>query len=137
MRPHGNGRLCGPLAGISYSFCGHLAGPHWRVTHPLSKKPITEKYVARHFSGTREALAKDELDSVYPLPGTENPADSLAKEEREMVRFLHMLQSGPFLSWCASPGSGGVFFKKVGWGDAFLSLLLLLFRPLATLPILL
>ena len=64
--------------------------------HLRNKKMITEKYLVRHFLSIQQALEDGELENVYWLPGTENPADGMTKVKSEMVPMLQLLETGQF-----------------------------------------
>ena len=57
---------------------------------------IADKYLVRHFSGIQKALEAGDLENVYWLPGTENPADSLTKVRSAMDPLLRLLELGAF-----------------------------------------
>ena len=48
---------------------------------------VTEKYLVRHFLSIQQFLEDGELENVYWIPGTENPADGLTKLRSETGRF--------------------------------------------------
>ena len=60
------------------------------VSRLNEKGAISEKYAARDFSGIRLLLGSDELDNVFWLLGSENPADGRS----DMVLPLRLLESG-------------------------------------------
>ena len=64
--------------------------------HLRNKKMITEKYLVRHFLSIQQALEDGELENVYWLPGTENPADGMTKVRSEMAPMLQLLETGEF-----------------------------------------
>ena len=49
---------------------------------------IAEKCSARQFLSIQQALEQGELDNVYWLPGTENPADGLTRAPRDFAPLL-------------------------------------------------
>ena len=65
-------------------------------SHLRTKRMITEKYLVRHFLSIQQSLDDKELDNVYWLPGTENPADGMTKLKSEMQPMLHLLEFGEF-----------------------------------------
>ena len=71
-----------------------------RFTHLKTKKMIAEKYLARHFRSTQQALEEDDLENADCLPGTEHPADGRAKARSDMAPLSRLLESGRF-----DPGS--------------------------------
>ena len=46
-------------------------------THLKKSKSITEKFLVRHFMSIQQALEEKELNTVFWIPGKENPADGL------------------------------------------------------------
>ena len=50
-------------------------------------------YLVRHFFGIQQALGCGELDTVYWLPGQEDPARSSKEAESNMAPLLRLLQS--------------------------------------------
>ena len=63
-------------------------------THPTTKKKITEKHLVRHFLRTQQALGQGELDNVYWLPSTENPAEGLTRVRSDTAPLPKKLESG-------------------------------------------
>ncbi len=57
---------------------------------------ITEKYLVRHFLSIQQSLEDGELENVYWIPGTENPADGLTKLRSEMGPISALLETGRF-----------------------------------------
>ena len=51
----------------------------------------TEKYLVRHFLSIQQFLEDEELDNVYWLPATENPADGCGEGKSEMLPTLALL----------------------------------------------
>ena len=47
--------------------------------HLRTKKMITEKFLVTQFLSTQQSLEDKELDNIYWLPGTGNPADGMTK----------------------------------------------------------
>ena len=66
------------------------------LTRPKTKKMIAEEYSARHFSTTRQASKEGGMDNTSWRPGTEDPADGLTKERRNMAPLPQLLESGHF-----------------------------------------
>ena len=64
----------------------------------------------RHFLSIQQSLDNNELDNIYWLPGTENPADGVTKMKSEMSPMLNLLEFGephpgflrPLLGVCSS-----------------------------------
>ena len=69
-------------------------------THLKTKEMIAEKYLARHFLRTQQALEAGEVDNAHRGRGTENPADGLSKVRGDMAPLSRLLESGHF-----NPGS--------------------------------
>ena len=67
---------------------------------------ITEKYLVRHFLGIQQSLDHGELDNIFWLPGTENPADGMTKVRSEMPPMLHLLEFGEFYPGTLRPLKG-------------------------------
>ena len=67
---------------------------------------ITEKYLARHCLSIQQSLDNNELDNIYWLPGTENPADGMTKVKSEMSPMLHLLEFGEFYPGFLRPLKG-------------------------------
>ena len=65
-------------------------------THLKNRKMVTGKYLVRHFLSIQQSLEEGELENVYWIPGTENPADGLAKLRSEMGPILALLETGRF-----------------------------------------
>ena len=57
-------------------------------THLRNEETAAEKYLVSHFPGIQRALGSNELENVYWLPGTENPARGLTKAKSDMVPLL-------------------------------------------------
>ena len=49
-----------------------------------------------HFLDIQQSLEEGELENVYWIPGTENPADGLTKLRSEMGPILALLETGRF-----------------------------------------
>ena len=64
--------------------------------HLQTKKMITEKYLVRHYLRIQQCLEDEELDNVYWLPGTENPAGGMTKEKSDMLPMLTPSDSAGF-----------------------------------------
>ena len=61
-----------------------------------SKKMIAEKFLARHFLAFQKAIGVQELDNVYWIPGSGNPADGLTKLKCDLVPLLRLLEPGAY-----------------------------------------
>ena len=57
---------------------------------------IAEKYLVRHFLSIQQSLEDKELDNIYWLPGTENPADGMTKMKSETSPMLNLSEFGEF-----------------------------------------
>ena len=57
-------------------------------SHLRTRRMITVKYLVRRFLGVQQLLDNQELDNIYWLPGTENPADGMSKMEGNMSPML-------------------------------------------------
>ena len=75
-------------------------------THLKNRKMITEKYLVRHFLSIQQFLEDGELENVYWLPGTENPADGLTKLRSEMGPIMALLETGNFRPGILRPLKG-------------------------------
>ena len=75
-------------------------------THLKNKKMVTEKYLVRHFLSIQQFIEEGDLDNVYWLPGTENPADGLTKSRSEMGPILALLETGRFQPGLLRPLKG-------------------------------
>ena len=84
-----------PLVGLSPGTAG-LEDCESLFSHLRTKRMITEKYLVRHFLSIQQSLDNKELDNIYWLPGTENPADGMTKVKSEMPPMLHLLEFGEF-----------------------------------------
>ena len=67
---------------------------------------ITEKYLIRHFLSIQQFVEDGELDSIYWIPGVENPADGLTKIKSEMGPILSLLETGGFQPGLLRPLKG-------------------------------
>ena len=65
-------------------------------THLKKKKVIAERFMARHFLATQQAIEIQELDNAYWIPGKENPADGLAELHSEILPLLRLMESGTY-----------------------------------------
>ena len=63
-------------------------------THLKNRKMVTEKYLVRHFLSIQQFIEEGNLDNVYWIPRTENPADGLTKSRSEMGPILAHLETG-------------------------------------------
>ena len=70
--------------------CGSL------FTSLETKNMIAETYLVRHRAIIQQALGEGDLENVYWLPGTGNPAGGLTKVRSDMFPFLRLLESGGF-----------------------------------------
>ena len=77
-------------------------------SHLRTKKMITEKYLVRHFLSIQQSRDNNELDNIYWLPGTENPADGMTKVRSEMPPMLHLLEYGVFYPGLLRPLKGAM-----------------------------
>ena len=55
-----------------------------------------EKFLTRHFRSILDALESGDLGNVACIPGTENPADGLAKISSELGPLLDLLKTGKY-----------------------------------------
>ena len=76
--------------------CGSL------FTHLENREMVTEKYLARHFLSIQQFLEVGELENVYWIPGTENPADGLTK----LGPIMALLETGRFQPGTLRPLKG-------------------------------
>ena len=67
---------------------------------------VTEKYLVRHFLSIQQSLDDGELENVYWIPGTENPADGLTKLRSEMGPIMALLETGRFQPRISRPLKG-------------------------------
>ena len=67
---------------------------------------LTEKYLVRHFLGIQQSLGEGELENVYWIPGTENPADGFTKLRSEMGPDFGLVGDGQFSARCVATASG-------------------------------
>ena len=65
-----------------------------RCTHLKNRKMVTEKYLVRHCLSFQQFLEDGELENVYWIPDTENPADGLTKLRSEMGPIMALLETG-------------------------------------------
>ena len=87
-----------PSVDLSPGMVG-LVGSESLFTHLKNRKMVTEKYLARHFSGIQQFLEGGELGNVYWLLGPENPADGVTEIKSDALPILNLLESG-----CFKPG---------------------------------
>ena len=100
---------------------------------PLQQGNPYQNYLARQFLGMHQALEYGELDNIFWLPGTENPAGCPAEVKSSMAPCFRMLQSGSLRPRALRPLGGGAPKRKgapLRGGNSFISPLLL-FRPIA------
>ena len=81
------------------------------TTHLKTEKMIAEEYAERHFLSTQQAFGEGEMDNVFRVPGTENPADGLTKVRSDMEPLLRLLESGHFYPGSLRP------LKGVAWNE--------------------
>ena len=67
---------------------------------------LTEKYLARHFLSIQQFIEEGDLDDVYWIPGTENPADGLTRIRSEMGPISALLETGRFQPGLLRPLKG-------------------------------
>ena len=84
-----------PFVGLSPGMVG-LEDCESLFSHLRTKRMITEKYLVRHFLGIQQSLDHGELDNIFWLPGTENPADGMTKVKSDMPPMLRLLEHGEF-----------------------------------------
>ena len=72
-------------------------------THLRNRKMVAEKYLVRHILSIQQFIEEGDLDNVYWIPGTENPADGLTKIRSEMGPILALLETGRFATWSSAP----------------------------------
>ena len=84
-----------PFVGLSPGMVG-MEDCESLFSHLRNKKMVTEKYLIRHFLSIQQALEDGDLENVYWLPGTENPADGMTKVKSEMLPILSLLEHGEF-----------------------------------------
>ena len=65
-------------------------------THLKNREMVTGKYLARHFLSIQQFREDGELENVYWLPGTENPADGLTRVGSEMGPVMALFETGRF-----------------------------------------
>ena len=94
-----------PFVGLSPGMVG-LEDCESLFSHLRTKKMITEKYLVRHFLSIQQSLDNKELDNIYWLPGTENPADGMTKMKSEMSPMLNLLEFGEFYPGVLRPLKG-------------------------------
>ena len=89
------GEFYGPFSHMSPGLVG-MEDFESLFTHLENRKTITEKYLVRHFLSIQQFLEDGELENVYWIPGTENPADGLTKLRSEMGPIMALLEPGRF-----------------------------------------
>ena len=80
--------------------------------HLKKNKLITEKSLVRHFLAIQQAIEIQDLDDVYWVPGTANPADGLAKLHSEILPLLRPMEAGPRNPGCLLPLKGEAFWEQ-------------------------
>ena len=76
------------------------------LTHLKNRNMVTEKYLVCHFLRIQQFLEDGELENVYWIPGTENPADGLTKLRSEMGPIMALLETGRFRPGLLRPLKG-------------------------------
>ena len=71
-----------------------------------NRKMGTGKYLVRHYLSIQQFLEDGELENVYWIPGTENPADGLTKLRSEMGHIMALLDTGRFQPGLLRPLEG-------------------------------
>ena len=94
-----------PFEGLSPGMVG-LEDCESLFSHLRTKRMITEKYLVRHFLSIQQSLDNNELDNIYWLPGTENPADGMTKMKSDMSPMLDLLKFGEFFPGVLRPLKG-------------------------------
>ena len=61
-----------------------------------AKKMVAGKCLVSHFLSTQQALGGGDLENADWLPGAENPADGLTKEQSDVVPVLRPLEPGRY-----------------------------------------
>ena len=85
----------GPVSRISPGLVG-TEDCESLFTHLGNREMVTEKFLFHHFLSVQQFLEDGELENVYWIPGTENPADGLTKLKSEMGPILALLETGRF-----------------------------------------
>ena len=122
LRTQQDGRSYDPNTGFCEPFGGlapGMMGPEGCGSSSARVKTegvIAEKYLARHFLSTQEALRQGGMATFVWLPGTEKPAGGWAQVRSDMAPFLRISVSGR-----PSPGSlralGGLFSRQEQGGE--------------------
>ena len=90
--------LCGFVAG--HGGFGGFRGP----VHPFEEQAHHRgKIPGRHLISTHQGLNRGELGSAFWLPGPENPADGLTKENGYLDPPLSFLKAGSFFPGTLRP----------------------------------
>ena len=95
----------GPFPRISPGLVG-MEDCESLFAHLKNKQMITGKYLVRHFLSIQQFLEDGELENVYWIPGTENPADGLTKLRSEMGPITAPLETGRFQPGILRPLKG-------------------------------
>ena len=82
--------------------------------HLRNEEAVAETRLARHFLGIRQALGRKDLDNVFRLPGTGNPAGGPADVKSDMVPLFRMLQLGTFRPGAPRPFAWSAIERKRG-----------------------
>ena len=79
---------------------------------PLQQGNPYQNYLARQFLGMHQALEYGELDNIFWLPGTENPAGCPAEVKSSMAPCFRMLQSGSLRPRALRPLEGALLKER-------------------------
>ena len=71
-----------------------------------TKRMVTEKYLVCHFLRIQQALEEGDLENIYWLPGTENPAAGLTEVRCGMAPSSSIIGIGRIFSGAPSPSDG-------------------------------
>ena len=66
-------------------------------------RQVTEENLVRHFTSNQQALEREKLGNAFWLPGPENPADGLTKENGYLDPPLSFLKAGSFFPGTLRP----------------------------------
>ena len=97
------------------------------LSHLRTGRLGTEKFLTRHFRSILDAVESGDLGNVAWIPGTENPADGLAKISSELGSLLDLLQTGRYRPRTLDQLRGVPFLEQF-----FLSKISLFARSLAS-----
>ena len=76
----------GPFEGVNLGLAG-MGDCESLRTRQKTEKVIAEKYLARHFLSFQQASGGGDSEHANCSPGTENPADGLAKARGTWFHF--------------------------------------------------